>query len=95
MPKKHELGRDVHKSLEIMDKLSDSLKEFSNMPLKRGLQSNKIADEKLVKIINDASEKAISLRNSIEDIKEQVHAAKPPNNSRFASRVVAKFLESL
>jgi hypothetical protein len=89
-----ELGRDVSKSLEIMDKLSDDLKEFSNMPLKKGLQSNKIADEKLVKVINDASEKAISLRNAIEDIKHQISGAKPPNNSRFASRVVAKFLEN-
>ena len=63
------------------------------MPLKRGLQSSKIADEKLVKVINEASEKAMSLKNSIEDIKDQVKSVRPPKNSRFASRVVSRFLE--
>jgi len=93
MPKKQGLGRDVEKSMEIMDKLSECLKDFTGMPLKKGLQSNKIADEKLVKVINEASEKAMSLKNSIEDIKDQVKSTKPPKNSRFASRVVKRFLE--
>ena len=93
MSKKNGLGKDVVKSMEIMDQLSECLRNFTSMPLKRGLKSNKIEDEKLVKVIDEASEKAMSLKNSIENIENQVKSAKPIANSRFASRVVKRFLE--
>jgi hypothetical protein len=93
MAKKPSLGKDVDKSIDIMDKLSDCLQDFTAMSLKKGLQSNKISDEKLVKVINEASEKAVSLKNSIEDIKDLVKVAKPKQDSRFANKVVKRFLE--
>jgi hypothetical protein len=94
MPRKKSLGRDLDKSLELMDKLSGLLYDFTNMPLKKGLHTNRISDEKLVKVINEASEKALSLKNGIEDIKDQIKVMKPPKNSRFASRVVKRFIEN-
>ena len=94
MPKKKGLGRDVTKSLETMDQLMASLKEFSHMPLKKGLHSNKVSDEKLGKMINDASQKAFELMTEVEDLKDQVKGIKTNLNSRFASRVIARYLES-
>jgi hypothetical protein len=94
MSKKKGLGRDVNKSIEIMDSLMSALKEFHKMPLKRGLQSSKIDDEKLAKAINDSMEKAFNLTILVEDLRSQVSGAKLPNgNSRFATkRIVANFL---
>ena len=94
MQKKKGLGRDVQKSVEIMDEVTSALKKFSDMPLKRGLMSNKIAEKDLVKAVNDASEKAYALRNMVEDLKSMVSGTKAKTDSRFASKVVARFIES-
>jgi len=96
MTKKNGLGRDVEKSLVIMDELLESLKKFAHMPLKEGLASNNITDEeeKLTKLINEASEEAFALINKIKDMKHKIGGLKVSVNSRFARTVVAKFLET-
>jgi hypothetical protein len=88
------LGRDIEKSLEVMEELEANLKEFAHMPIKKGLMSNKISDEDLVKKINEASEEAFGLLNKVQDLKHRMSGVRPPKNSRFAHKVVARFLES-
>ena len=94
MANKNGLGRDVTKSLEVMDELLESLKKFAHMPLKEGLASNNITDEddKLTKLINEASEEAFALINKIKDMKHKIGGLKVSVNSRFAHQVVANFL---
>jgi hypothetical protein len=92
MPKQKGLGRDVNKSLEVMDNLTACLKEFAHMPLKKGLSSNRVADEQLIKMINKASEDAYILKNAVDDLKEKIRGVKINLNSRFANRVVQNFL---
>ena len=94
MPKKNGLGRDVSKSLEIMDSLVGCLRDFAHIPLKKGLASNKIHDDQITKNINKAFEEAIALINSVEDLKTQIRNVKMDRNSRFASNVVARFLNN-
>jgi len=94
MSAKKGLGRDINKSLETMEELSSSLKAFAHMPLKKGLMSNKISDDDLVKKINDASEQAFALLNKVDDLRHRMSGVKPPKNSRFAHKVVERFLES-
>lgn len=93
MPRKKGLGRDVEKSIDTIDGLLVSLRDFEKIPLKRGLQSSKVLEKDLAKMINDASEKAHSLSLLIEDLKDAVKGIKTNKNSRFASKVVRKFLE--
>ena len=96
MPKKKGLGRDVDKSVSVMDDLVKSLNDFSRIPIKKGLKSNGVSDEKLTKMINEAFEKASALSNLVEDIKEAATGIKTDKNSRFASRIARKFIsESL
>jgi hypothetical protein len=95
MPRKKGLGRDIEKSIEIMESLMDSLKGFHKIPLKKGLHSNGVFEKDFGKEINDAKTKASELSNIIEDLKDRVRDLKPRdlNSSRFAEqRVVSKFL---
>jgi hypothetical protein len=94
MSTKRGLGRDINKSIEIMEDLEGSLKSFAHMPLKKGLMSNKISDDDLIKKVNDASEQAFGLLNKVEDLKHRLSGVKPAKNSRFARNVVSRFLES-
>jgi hypothetical protein len=93
MSKKKGLGQKVEKSLKVMDELIKDLKEFAHIPLKKGLVSNDTYDEDIGKLINSASEDAFSLINKIDDLKHKVRSMKKKHNSRFASKVVARFLE--
>jgi hypothetical protein len=94
MPKKKGLGRDVNKSIEIMDKLSGALKDFAHMPLKKGLVSSGVDDEQLSTMFNKASEEAFALINKVEDIKHKIKGVKPTHNSRFAAKkIVGNFLQ--
>jgi hypothetical protein len=94
MPKKRGLGRDVNKSIEVMDDLLDCLKKFHSAPIKRGLHSNGILDDKFGRTVNETKEKAYSLSIVLEDLCDQVKGAKPASNKRFAcNRIVSKFLE--
>ena len=94
MPKKKKgLGRDIDKSMVLMDETIASLRNFANMPLKEGLRSNGVSDEPLSKKTNDALEKAFMLINVIKDLKEKVKGVKVISNSRFAANVVARFIE--
>jgi len=94
MPKKKGLGKNINKSLEVMDELMGCLKKFSGIPakLKKGLP-DKACDEKMVKMINEAKDRATSLESQLEDLENAIKGVKPNKNSRFASRVVSKFLE--
>lgn len=97
MAHKKSLGRNMTKSIEIMDELTKCLKEFAHAPLKEGLGSNNVPDDDLkdmTKLFNQASEEAISLRNKINDLHSMVKSVKTKKNSRFASRVVTRFLEN-
>jgi len=94
MTAKKGLGRDITKSLEIMEELASNLKIFAHMPLKKGLVSNKISDDDLLKKINEASEEAFALLNKVDDLRHRMSGVKPPKNSRFARNVVSKFLEA-
>ena len=77
-----------------MDDLIKSLREFSTMPLKRGLQSEKVYEKEMAKMVNDTLEKGNTFAIAVEDLKHLVSGAKAPTgNSRFASeRVISKFL---
>ena len=94
MPKKKGLGREINKSVEVMDNLLSALKKFTDMPLKKGLVSNGLSDNQLGKVINESSIDAFSLINKVEDLKHLIKSLKPKDNSRFASIVVNRFLES-
>jgi len=76
-----------------MEELNNCLKKFHSLPIKRGLQSNGMLDEKFGKVVNDVKEKAYTLSIALEDLIEQTKSAKPASNRRFASRIVSKFLE--
>lgn len=93
MSKKKGLGQNVEKSLIIMDDLVKNLKIFAHLPLKKGLVSNDTYDEDIGKLINSASEDAFSLINKIDDLRHKVKGMKKKHNSRFANKVVIRFLE--
>ena len=94
MPKKKGLGAQVNKSVEVMENLIECLGKFSHIPIKKGLTSLKPDDrEDVKKMINETSEIAFSLKNKVEDLKEKVVELKPKGNSRFARKIVARFLE--
>jgi hypothetical protein len=95
MPKKKGLGRDINASVEIMDDLLGCLSKFHDMPLKRGLKSNKMYEDDVAKVVNDAMNKAFALRTIVEDLRNEVSGMKPKTDTskRFASqRVISKFL---
>jgi len=93
MAKNKGLGKEVDKSLEIMDNLNAALRDFAHMPLKKGLSSVTGADEDLPKMINEASETAFALLNKVDDLKNKVKGINMNKSSRFAASVVEKFLK--
>lgn len=103
MSKRKGLGRNVNRSVEIMDTLQDALKKFGGMPLKQGLKENKAFDEDAQKLLSDASEKAHALTLAVDKVKDLVEAveAAEGRNPRFESRqanvarrVVQRYIES-
>jgi len=78
-----------------MSNLLGCLKEAVDMPLKRGLQSVKISDDKLSKDVDEVMSKAFELRNAVTDLKHKIGILRveDPQDSRFARRVVSNFLE--
>jgi hypothetical protein len=94
MSKKKGLGRDLNKSMEVAGNLLKILREFSDVPIKRGLHSSRISDPQVHKLVNDVMEKAVTLSMAVQDMCASISGAKPPKmNSRFASqRVIEKFL---
>ena len=94
MAKKKGLGQDVEKSIKVMDELLDILAKFHSIPIKKGLKSNGVVDEKFSKVVNETKEQAYSLNIAVEDLLEQVKGVKPQANKRFAAqRIITKFLE--
>jgi len=95
MPRKKGLGANIEKSLIIMDDLLKALKKLSKMPIKKGLATNGIRDKDITKIVNESLVDASSLMNKIEDLQVIIKDIKPKGNSRFANRVVTRFLEQV
>ena len=76
-----------------MNELAKCLKIFAHAPLKKGLVSNKTYDDDMGKLINTAKEEAFALINKIDDLRHKVKSMKQKHDSRFASKVVTRFLE--
>jgi len=99
MPKRKGLGKEITKSLEIMDKLHDCLEEFEKAPLKEGLKVNKALDDPMLKLVNDAKDSATKLSHMIEDLRIKLNSIRTDVDERFgpnaktASEVIRKFLE--
>jgi len=97
MSKRKGLGTDITKSEEMLDGLRTALKSFDHMPLKKGLRTNKVDDEAFFKLVNQASETALTLINQIDDIQGKLKGVRDPatRSPRFASAsvVVKKFLD--
>ena len=104
MSKKKGRGRDLNKVIGVLDGeierkdpgLISILREFHNLPIKRGLQSENIYTPEMAKKVNEALEKASSFYRSLEDLRNFIDTEKPEKvEGRFACRrVIAKFLES-
>lgn len=97
MPRKKGLGREMEKTLEAVDQLVDCLTDFSHKNagvLKRYIGASIEDREAIIKIIDEASTEAHTLKNKIQNLKEKVKGAKSKASSRFARKVVANFLES-
>lgn len=93
MSKKKGLGQHIEKSVGVMNDLVKCLKNFAHMPIKKGLVTNDTYDDEVGKLINTAKEEAFGLINKIDDLKHKVKSMKKKNDSRFASKVVTRFLE--
>ena len=93
MSKKKGLGKDVAKSLEVMDEMIDCLTSFHGIPLKRGLKGNGMLEDEVSKVIDTTMNKAFELKTMISNLRDQIDGAKPKSSARFASqRVISKFL---
>ena len=93
MSKKKGLGKDINLSIKIMDELLVGLQKFHGMPLKKGLKSNKIDEDDISKVVNDALVKATALHTIVQDLRSDVAGVKPRASARFASqRVISNFL---
>lgn len=93
MSKRKGLGRDLDKSLEVMEALGQNLTDFHKAPLKKGLQSLDSYDDDIAKKVNEALKQAFELSILVSDLKHMVKNAKPLKDSRFASRVVERYLK--
>ena len=92
MPRK----KDHDKIDEIFSTLQKSLKTFTEEvkgPLTAWTKKNDIDTEEIMKMLMEARSKASELRFVVENLEDAVKDGKTLKNSRFASRVVQKFLE--
>ena len=92
MPRK----KDQDNIDEIFAGLQDSLKTFVEKvkgPLTAWTKKNNIDTEELSKMLMEARSKAAELRFVIERLEDVVKDGKTLKNSRFANRVVQKFLD--
>jgi len=90
MAKKQGLGRDINKSLEVMEDLMGPLSAFIDMPAKKGLISNKIDDKDLEKLLDETLVHAFELRGMVEKLKHAIQSAKAQDGSRFRSKDAAQ-----
>jgi len=100
MPRKKGLGKSVENALNEIDQLIKDLEKFGTKTcrntLKKAVTSTALEKEDkepFLKMINEASELALSLSNKVDDIRDKVKEIKPKGNSRFAREVVSRFLE--
>lgn len=95
---KKDMNKEIVKSLEMMDEFSDALQKFRDIPLKKGLNSSGTDDDdnnkEILKQTNAILEQVSSLLEKLKDLNSAVKKIKPKGNSRFAHKVVARFLES-
>jgi hypothetical protein len=93
MPRK----KDQDNVNEIFTSLHKSLKKFTDEikdPLRAWVKRQNIDSEEIMKMLMEAQTKASELRFIVERLHDSVKDGKTLKNSRFASRVVKKFLES-
>ena len=89
--------KDQDKIDEIFSTLQKSLKTFTEEikgPLTAWTKKQNIDTEDISKMLMEARSKASELRFLVENLEDVVKNGKTLKNSRFASRVVKKFLES-
>lgn len=92
MPRK----KDQDKIDEIFSTLQKSLKTFTEEikgPLTSWTKRENMDSEEILKILRDARSKSSELRFVVEGLEDALKDGKSLKNSRFASRVVEKFLE--
>ena len=92
MPRK----KDNDKIDEIFSTLQKSLKTFTEEvkgPLTAWTKKNNIDTEELMKMLMEARSKASELRFVVENLEDKVKDGKTLKNSRFANKVVRKFLD--
>jgi hypothetical protein len=93
MSKKKGLGKDIIKSVDVMDNLLLCLTSFHDIPVKRGLKSNEMLEDDISKAIDITMNKAFELKTLVSNLKDQIEGAKPKASARFAGqRVISKFL---
>jgi BMFP domain-containing protein YqiC len=90
--------KDQERIDEIFSTLQKSLKTFTEEikgPLTSWMKKQNMETEEVMKMLMEARSKASELRFVIENLEDVVRDGKTLKNSRFASNVVRKFLESL
>lgn len=88
--------KDQDKIDEIFSNLQKSLKRFTEEikgPLTAWTKRENMDSEEIMKILREARSKASELRFVVEGLEDALKDGKSLKNSRFASRVVEKFLE--
>ena len=93
MPRK----KDENKVGDIFSSLKKSLKGFTEEmkgPLTSWMKRENKDTEEVLKMLHEARTKASELRFLVENLEDSVSNGKSLKNSRFASNVVRKFLES-
>ena len=99
MPKRKGLGKEVTKSLEIIEELHACLEKFEKAPIKQGLKVNGALDDTMTRMVNEAKDEASKLAHKIEDIKNKLEGITPPTSSRFGpartAAVIDNFLQRI
>lgn len=96
MAKKKSAKKKIDKELADIDQLKESLNVFGKhaVTLKDFLGKSIEDRDALIKMIDEASSEAHGLKNKLHNLVEKITGAKSKENSRFARRVVASFLNS-
>ena len=90
--KKPEIIETTAKKLDAFIK---NLKDLSGVSLKSVITTAHDPDGKISKAIQKVHVDALDLMHDVETLKATIKAIKPLKHSRFANRIVAKYLEGL
>ena len=94
MPKRKGLGKEVTKSLEILDDLHAGLDKFEKAPLKEGFDVNGALDDAIARMVNESKDEASKLAHKIEDLRNKLSKIKPPTSSRFGPARTAAVIDN-